>query len=468
MNSDKPARSTLSRKPVAKSTADRNGSHQRNSSDQKAPRKENIRLHAARIIANVMKGESLSTALPMSEPLFNNKDRSLLRQLCYTTLRNWFTLNAILDQLLTKPLKQRDNDVRALMLVGLCQLYFTRVAPHAAISESVSAAKMLRKSWANGLVNAVLRNAQREGNKLIESITNNSTKAELPDWLYGKLSKRWPEHLAEIIEGTNSQAPMTLRVNASKISRTEYMKQLIAADIKASRCLFSNHGIQLEEAVDVKLLPGFDKGLVSVQDEAAQISAQLLEPQSGERILDACAAPGGKTCHILESAENLDVTALDLEENRLVRVRENLERLQLSAKVIQGDASQPEQWWDGQQYDHILLDAPCSATGVIRRHPDIKLLRRAEDIDQLQELQGKILDTMWGLLKPGGTLLYATCSILPEENHKQIEAFLARTDDAVQDTPEMTCGIATGFGQQLFPRKGGHDGFFYARLRKQP
>ncbi|CAM3492515.1 16S rRNA (cytosine(967)-C(5))-methyltransferase RsmB [Parendozoicomonas haliclonae] len=461
MNSDKPSRSTLSRK----SSAVRKPSGNR--SDD-APKKENIRLHAARVIANVMKGESLSTALPMAEPAFQGRDRSLLRQLCYTTLRHWFTLNAILDQLLTKPLKQRDNDVRALMLVGLCQLYFTRVAPHAAISESVGAAKKLRKSWANGLVNAVLRNAQREGYKLTETIIDEATKAELPDWLYGKLNKRWPEQLADIVAGTNSQAPMTLRVNVAKTSRTEYLKMLIAADIKANRCRFSTHGIQLEEPTDVQQLPGFNKGLVSVQDEAAQLSSQLLEPQDSERILDACAAPGGKTCHILESAENLDVTALDLEESRLVRVRENLERLQLNAKVIQGDASQPDQWWDGQQYDRILLDAPCSATGVIRRHPDIKLLRRAEDINQLQELQGRILDAMWSLLKPGGTMLYATCSILPEENHNQIKAFLARTDDAVHDTPDMECGLDTGYGLQLFPTPDSHDGFFYARLRKQP
>ncbi len=435
---------------------------------QSAPQKESVRLHAARILAKVMAGESLSTAVPEAETLLKGRDLSLLRQLCYTTLRHWFSLNAILDQLMPKPLKQRDNDVRALMLVGLCQLKHTRVAPHAAISETVGAAKKLHKSWANGLINAVLRNAQRDNVQLEKAITSDAARAELPEWLHGKLAKRWPEQMVAIVAGTNSKAPMTLRINSNHTTRNDYLKALMAAEIKANRCLASNHGIQLQEPVNVDQLPHFAEGWVSVQDEAAQLSAELLDCQPGERVLDACAAPGGKTCHLLESGENLDVTALDLEENRLVRVRENLARLQLQATVIQGDASKPDIWWDGKPYDRILLDAPCSATGVIRRHPDIKLLRRPEDIDQLVTLQGEILDAMWQLLKPGGTLLYATCSILPEENSRQIQAFLARTTDAVHDTPEMTCGQATEFGQQLFPRIDGHDGFFYARLRKQP
>ena len=429
--------------------------------------KHSVRLYASRIIASVIKGESLATALPAVESDFDGRDLSLLRQLCYSTLRHWFSLNAMLDQLLSKPLKQRDSDVRALMLVGLCQLFYTRVAPHAAISESVSAAKGLKKSWANGLVNAVLRNAQRQGDDLKKAIDKQAALSEMPDWLYGKLAKHWPEQLDDIIAGTNSQAPMTLRVNHSRISRSEYLQQLKEAEINASCCLFSTHGIQLEEATGVDKLPGFWDGLVSVQDEAAQLSAGMLECQPGDRVLDACAAPGGKTCHLLESTENLNVTALDLEPGRLVRVEENLERLQLQAGIIQGDASKPDEWWDGQAYDRILLDAPCSATGVIRRHPDIKLLRRPEDISQLTELQGKILDAMWSLLKPGGTLVYATCSILPEENSKQVAAFLARTQDAVQDTPIMECGLDTGHGLQLLPKTGGNDGFFYARLRKQ-
>ncbi len=436
--------------------------------EKAAAKKESVRLHAARILAKVMAGESLSTALPEAEPLFKGRDLSLLRQLCYATLRHWFSLNAILDQLMPKPLKQRDNDGRALMLVGLCQLKHTRVAPHAAISETVAAAKKLHKSWANGLINAVLRNAQRDSIQLEKAITSDAARAELPEWLHGKLAKRWPDHMAAIVAGSNSKAPMTLRVNINKTTRNDYLKALMAVEIKANRCLASNHGIQLQEPVNVEQLPHFADGWVSVQDEAAQLSAELLACQPGERILDTCAAPGGKTCHILESCNDLEVTAVDLEESRLVRVRENLARLQLEATVVQGDASQPATWWDGKLFDRILLDAPCSATGVIRRHPDIKLLRRPEDIDQLVTLQGEILDAMWQLLKPGGTLLYATCSILPEENSRQIHSFLARTADAVHDTPDMTCGLATGFGQQLLPRIDGHDGFFYARLRKQP
>lgn len=431
------------------------------------PKQESVRLHAARTLAKVMAGESLATALPPAEASFKGRDLALLRQLCYTTLRHWFSLNAVLDQLLTKPLKQRDNDVRALMLVGLCQLSHTRIAPHAAISECVSAAKGLHKSWANGLVNAILRTAQRDSVLLYKAIIGDAVHAEMPDWLYGKLAKRWPEQIVAIVAGTNSKAPMALRVNSAKISRRDYLKQLMAAEIGANRCLFSSHGIQLKEPVNVDQLPGFADGLVSVQDEAAQLSAELLECQPGERILDACAAPGGKTCHLLESTQNLHLTALDLEESRLLRVRENLERLQLCATVVQGDASKPERWWDGEQFDRILLDAPCSATGVIRRHPDIKLLRRPEDIGQLVALQSDILDAMWKLLKPGGTLVYATCSILPEENSKQVEAFLSRTSDAVHDVLDVPYGQPGAFGRQLLPQINGHDGFFYARLRKQ-
>ncbi|WP_281647335.1 16S rRNA (cytosine(967)-C(5))-methyltransferase RsmB [Parendozoicomonas sp. Alg238-R29] len=429
--------------------------------------KKPVRLLAAKVIAKVINGESLATALPVAEADIESRDQPLLRQLCYTTLRHWFSLNAVLDQLLSKPLKNKDADVKAIMLLGLCQLFHTRIPAHAAIGESVTAVKGLKKNWANGLVNAVLRNAQREEETLRKFVSQPAALSEMPDWLYGKLAKRWPEHLDSIIAGTNSQAPMTLRVNSSKVSCTEYMEKLQAADIKANYCQFSFHGIQLGEPTSVDNLPGFTDGLVSVQDEAAQLSAAMLECKAGDRVLDACAAPGGKTCHLLESTENLDMTALDLEAKRLERVEENLERLELQAGVIQGDASKPEEWWDKQQYDRILLDAPCSATGVIRRHPDIKLLRRPEDITQLAELQGKILDAMWSLLKPGGTMVYATCSILPEENSRQIDSFLARTANAVQDTPISECGIDTGFGLQLLPKAGSHDGFFYCRLRKE-
>ncbi|MCL6268539.1 16S rRNA (cytosine(967)-C(5))-methyltransferase RsmB [Sansalvadorimonas sp. 2012CJ34-2] len=434
-----------------------------------AARKPSVRLNAAQALARVIKGESLGTALPAVEETFEGRDLALLRQLCYTTLRHWFSLNARLDALLSKPLKTKDSEVKALMLLGLCQLSHMRIPEHASISETVTAAGNLkRKPWARGLVNAVLRNSQREADTLQSLSLDNAEKCELPAWLYGKIAKAWSDQLDEVIAGTNSQAPMTLRVNARKTSREDYLQVLKEADISAETCQYSRHGIQLEQATNVSCLPGFSDGMVSVQDEAAQLSADMLECQPGNRVLDACAAPGGKTCHLLESTADLDMTALDLEAARLERVAENLERLQLQAKLVRGDASKPKYWWDDKPFDRILLDAPCSATGVIRRHPDIKLLRRPEDIVQLAELQGRILDTMWSLLKPGGTMVYATCSILPEENSKQIKSFLARTENAVQDTPIMGCGLDTGFGMQLLPTKGMHDGFFYCRLRKQP
>ncbi len=425
-----------------------------------------LRLNAARIIGRVLKGESLGTALPAAEARCDNKDISLLRQLCYTTFRHWFSLNAALDTLLSKPLKPKEVEVKALMLLGLCQLFHTRIPAHAAISETVGAVKGLKKPWANGLVNAILRNAQRQEDELKAVMAKAEIHSELPDWLYGKLAKRYPEQLEAIIAGSNSHAPMTLRVNSARGTRDEYLQKLIGVDIAAQACIYSDHGIQLSEPVAVDKLPGFFDGLVSVQDEAAQLSAAMLECQPGDKVLDACAAPGGKTCHLLENTEDLELTALDLEADRLTRVEENLERLQLQAGIIQGDASKPESWWDGQPYDRILLDAPCSATGVIRRHPDIKLLRRADDIAQLKDLQSDILDAMWRMLKPGGTLVYATCSILPEENNQQIERFLARCPQAMQDTPIHGCGLDTGFGLQLLPQPDSHDGFFYCRLRK--
>ena len=425
-----------------------------------------VRFYAARTLAKVMNGESLSKALPSVESRVENRDISLLRQLCYTTLRHWFTLNASLDLLLSKPLKAKDSDIKALLLIGLCQLRHMRIPAHAALSETVNATTPLKKTWARGLVNAILRNAQRKADDTLT--LNPATEGELPSWFYGKVAKAWPEQLTSIVTGTNCHAPMTLRINASKTSRVAYLQRLKDAQIEAEYCNYSSHGIQLAEPTHVENLPGFNEGYVSVQDEAAQLSASLLSCQPGERVLDACAAPGGKTCHILENTQNLDVTALDLEPERLERVAENLKRLDLYAKLLQGDASRPEAWWDNKPFDRILLDAPCSATGVIRRHPDIKLLRRPDDIVQLAELQGKILDALWPILKPGGTMVYATCSILPQENSKQIESFLARTRNAVQDTPIMNCGLDTGYGLQLLPTMGKYDGFFYCRLKKQP
>jgi len=290
-----------------------------------------------------------------------------------------------------------------------------------------------------------------------------------PYWLIKRLKQAWPEHWQQVCAANNERAPMSLRVNAQRNSRDDYLQQLTAADISASNCPHSVYGIKLEKPANVETLPGFGDGLCSVQDEAAQLAATLLQLEPGQHVLDACAAPGGKTCHLRELEPQLaSLTALELDAERATRIHQNLERLQLNAKVVEGDASQPEQWWDQQHYDRILLDAPCSATGVIRRHPDIKLLRHDEDIAALAELQLQILSALWPLLKPRGILLYATCSVLPDENEQVLEKFLSQHSDVEILPIDADWGLAGPAGRQLFPQPQGHDGFYYARIQKSP
>jgi len=384
--------------------------------------------------------------------------------LCYGVCRHYHHLDFILGKLVAKPIK--DMEIKALILVGLYQLQFMRVKPHAAVSETVLAVG--NRKWAKGLVNALLRTYLREQAKLEEQASNVATAAwSHPAWLLRLLQEDWPEQAAQIFLANNLQAPMALRVNLAKIDRQAYLQQLNARNITANCVDFCPSAVVLDNAVAVDELPGFASGLVSVQDTAAQLATELLILQPGQRVLDVCAAPGGKTAHILEAQAQLQVlTAVDIDAARLQKVGDNLQRLSLAAKLICGDAAEPQSWWDGQVFERILLDAPCSATGVIRRHPDIKLLRRADDIAQLQTLQKSILNAIWPLLAKDGILLYATCSILKQENEQQIMAFLAGHDDA----EEMPCpdhwGASAIAGRQILPGQSGMDGFYYARLRK--
>ncbi|WOX03956.1 16S rRNA (cytosine(967)-C(5))-methyltransferase RsmB [Microbulbifer pacificus] len=428
------------------------------------------RALAARVISRLYQDRgSLQRLLPWAEKQVDEKDRALLRELCYGTARFAPRLELLLGKLLRKPVK--DEELEALILVGLYQLEYTRIPDHAAISATVEAARALKLGHATGVVNGVLRNALRDKEALTRKLSGNPQFSSAhPEWLQQAIKNAWGSEAKTIFTANNSNPPMTLRVNLAKTSRNDYLKQLSDAAIPAQPCTISAAGLVLENPVAVTRLPGFDDGLVSVQDESAQLAAQLLEPQPGEKILDACAAPGGKTCHLLELQPDLDLTALDVEEERLDRVIENLERLGMSAQLICADAAESEHWWDGEQYDRILLDAPCSATGVIRRNPDIKLLRRPEDITELAELQGRILRAMWRILKPGGTLLYATCSILPEENSAQVARFIAETPDARDNTPqllnEQPWGLPQEAGMQLLPGIHAGDGFYYAKLEK--
>ncbi|MFJ4458181.1 16S rRNA (cytosine(967)-C(5))-methyltransferase RsmB [Pseudomonas sp. NPDC089392] len=429
----------------------------------------NPRLAAARALAAVLSGKaSLNSSLPAQLDKVDERDRGLTQDLAFGTARWQPRLDLLAAQLLQKPFKAADADVQALLLVGLYQLFYTRIPAHAAIGETVGCADKLKKPWAKGLLNAVLRRAQREGEELLAGMERDPVvRTAHPRWLQKSLKAFWPEQWEAICAANNAHPPMILRVNRRHHSRDAYLALLTEAGVGASACQYSRDGIVLAEACDVRGLPGFAEGWVSVQDEAAQLSADLLELAPGQRVLDACCAPGGKTCHLLEAEPGLaHMTAIDLEAKRLTRVRENLDRLQLDAELIACDARDTANWWDGKPFQRILLDAPCSATGVIRRHPDIKLTRQADDIPALATLQGELLDALWPTLEVGGMLLYATCSSLPTENTEVIDAFLARTPGARELDLATEAGLRQPHGRQLLAQEGGHDGFYYAKLIK--
>ncbi|WP_336353089.1 16S rRNA (cytosine(967)-C(5))-methyltransferase RsmB [Pseudomonas atacamensis] len=429
----------------------------------------NPRLAAAKALAAVLSGKaSLNSSLPTQLDKVEDRDRGFTQDLAFGTARWQPRLSALAEKLLQKPFKAADADVEALLLVGLYQLLYTRVPAHAAIGETVGCADKLKKPWAKGLLNAVLRNAQRESETIFAELERDPVvRTAHPRWLQKSLKAFWPEQWEAICAANNAHPPMILRVNRRHHSRDAYLALLGEAGIAATPCVYSRDGIVLEAAADVRSLPGFAEGWISVQDEAAQLAADLLDLAPGQRVLDACCAPGGKTCHILEAEPALaGVVAVDLEAKRLVRVKENLERLGLDAELIAADGRDIDKWWDGKPFQRILLDAPCSATGVIRRHPDIKLTRQPDDIVALAQLQGELLDAMWKTLEVGGILLYATCSTLPTENTEVIAAFLERTPGARELDLATAAGIKQPHGRQLLAQQGGHDGFYYAKLIK--
>ncbi len=427
----------------------------------------NPRSAAANTLATVLaEGKSLATLLPANLDNIDPKQQGLYKELCYGSIRWHPQLMFLLYQLLEKPLKPKDLDLQALILVGLYQQLFTRIPAHAAISETVAATTALEKKWARALVNGVLRNFQRNRDTLMEKVKENQiANSAHPRWFLKKIQKAWPDQWQQIVDANNQRPPMTLRINQHKTSRADYQQQLDAENIESTSCQFSSQGITLKNACDPLQLPNFAEGFVSVQDEAPQLSAELLDPQPGERILDACAAPGGKTCHLLELEPSITLIAVEKEALRSKRIEENLARLQVKAEIHIADVGELSSWWDGELFDRILLDAPCSATGVIRRNPDIKLLRTKQDIEQLAALQLRLLEAVWSTLKPGGILLYATCSVLPQENEELIEQF-SQTTSFINQPISAEWGISQKHGRQLLPCNDQHDGFYYARLQK--
>ena len=427
----------------------------------------NPRLLAAQALTAVLCHQgSLASSLPKALEAAEHGDRALIQQLCYGTCRHFPQLELIAEQLLHKPMKAQDQDIYALILMGLYQIKAMRTPDYAAVDATVQAAKASGKRWADKLINGVLRSYIRGGEELAEVLNEHDAyRYNHPQWLISKLSNHWPDNWQEILAANDPQGALTLRVNTRKISRDNYLVALAEAGHPANACLYSHVGVQLEKAYDVIQLPGFEEGWFSVQDEAPQLCVELLELDQGHRVLDACAAPGGKTCHLLE-AQDVAVVAVELAERRIGRMKDNLFRMDLQAEILCADASEPDQWWDGEPFDRILLDAPCSATGVIRRNPDIKMLRTSDDILELVQLQLKLLNNLWPLLKPGGYLLYATCSVLRQENDRLVSRFLKQQKQAEHCVIDANWGIELDVGRQLFPNPASHDGFYYAKLHK--
>lgn len=425
--------------------------------------KKNDRLQAYEILLKLLESKT-----PLIYLLQTTKDLSpLTKEICFGVCRHYYRLEAIANSLMDK--RPKSFEVWLILLIGLYQLHFMKKPDYAVVKETVALLGQTKKSWAKGLVNAVLRTFCREQTTLLAKLENDSHfKYGHPDWFIKQLKKDWPQHWQTILKANDTHPPMSLRVNQQLSARTAYLKQLEEHGIEAVAQNYSSVGITLNKPCNVQDLPDFAQGKISVQDESAQLAVSLLALKPGLKLLDACCAPGGKTCHILEAEPQLATCiALDVDANRLKRVAENLARLNLQATLLQGDGLKPETWWNGQLFDRILLDAPCSATGVIRRNPDIKLLRTETEIIQIAKLQNSLLESLWPLLAPEGLLVYATCSVMNQENECQINRFLASHDDCQFMQAEQAWGYATGHGWQILPGTTSGDGFFYSVLKKQ-
>lgn len=424
---------------------------------------ENSRVNAAKILAVILcDKKSLQDAIAIACP---KQLDPFTQELCYGVLRFYFKLDFFLSELTRHPIK--DFEIKALLLVGLYQLFFLDKPDYAVVTETVDSTRYLKKAWATKLVNGILRTALRSREILQEKDAQQlSSDFSHPDWLIEMLQTIYPEDWQAILDHNNQHAPMTLRLNLAKQSREDYLEALKAQSIDAMQTVFSPYGICLDKPLPVHKLYGFAQGWVSVQDEAAQLATPLLELSPGQIVLDGCAAPGGKTTHLLEIEPTLKVIAVDANAKRLERVEENLKRLGLSAELVHTDIKLTHARWGDAYFDRILLDVPCSATGVIRRHPDIKLLRKKSDIAKLAEEQYQTLLSIWPLLKSGGLLLYTTCSILPEENERVLARFLKNHRDAFEMPINAEWGRALSIGRQIFPGESNMDGFYFGRIRK--
>jgi len=431
---------------------------------------------AARAVEGILlRGDTLDQALQRSLPAtVQARDRAQVQALVYGAVRWHHRHQCIIAQLLDRPLRRRDRVLEALLSVGLFELTEERQPAYAVVSACVEAARLVGKGRAAGLVNAALRRYRREADAILAGVLARDTgRYSHPQWLIDALRRQRPDEWTRVLDAAQGHPPMCLRVNRRRTSLADYRRQLAAAGLAAESLPGFPDALRLKTAVPVGELPGFAAGQVSVQDPASQLAADFLEPHPGHRVLDACAAPGGKAAHLLERTDDaIQLVAVDISDERTGLIRANLDRLGLSATVLAGDALEPATWWDGRPFDRMLVDAPCSATGVIRRHPDIKLLRRPQDIAPLAERQYRLLSVLWPLLRPGGRLLYSTCSVLAEENSGVVSRFLGSHDDAGEygsfTAPGVNRAAADGGpGLQLLPGISGTDGFYYALIEKR-
>lgn len=426
------------------------------------------RALAAQALADVaLRGVSLREAMDQRAPkLRDPRDRALLTALLSDGARWWLRFDAALDHLLDKPLRRKEPEVHALLVLGLVQLEILELQDYAAVAATVEATRALNRPRLAGLVNAVLRRWQRERLTLLAELdTQPTSRYAMPPWLVKAIAADWPEHADAVLADINREPPLMLRANRRRVSREALLEQLRASGYTADAHAWLIDGIVLPHSSDITRMPGFAQGLFAVQDGAAQVSADLLDVRDHQRVLDACAAPGGKACHVLERAD-IALTAVEFDATRAARIRQNLERLGLQADLRIGDAADPSGWWDGQPFDRILIDAPCSATGVLRRRPDVRLHRRASDIDALVAQQQRILEALWPLLAPGGRLVYVTCSLLRAENEAVVERFLSGRNDAHVIAVQLPVGEAAVVGWQILPGDGDLDGMYYAVLER--
>ncbi|WP_329742050.1 16S rRNA (cytosine(967)-C(5))-methyltransferase RsmB [Dyella sp. A6] len=426
------------------------------------------RAEAARALADIaLHGTSLREAMERHAPrLPDPRDRALLMALISDGARWWPRFDAALDQLLDQPLRKKEPAVHALLVLGLVQLEILELQDYAAVAATVEAVRELKRPRLAGLVNAVLRRWQRERVQRLAALdADPRTRHAHPAWLAKAIARDWPAQADAAMTADNREPPLMLRVQRRRSTREALLAQLRADGHAAEPHAWLADAIVLPHSTDVTRLPGFADGLFAVQDGAAQAAADLVDVHDGQRVLDACAAPGGKACHLLERAD-IALTALEFEPKRAERIGQNLDRLHLRADIVVGDAGDPSAWWDGRRFDRIMIDAPCSATGVLRRRPDVRLHRRAGDIPALASQQRRILDALWPLLAPGGRLLYITCSLLRAENEGVLAPFLAAHADARAVPFTLPVGQAAGPGWQILPGDGDLDGMYYAAIEK--